>query len=664
MHVELSRKPRSHAAYRVLLWSLVALALGLLYLRENPWRIETTQELSEGVEIAREAQADVIIVIDYDVVRQSPPRFEEHDWSAAWINVIEQELGPVAVATPRSLSHRVLAESRAVILTSSVSSQISEALLGKLREHVEAGNLLIMERPGGSLRELWAADGRAGERRGQRITFARGLPEPYHEQLKSSPLSTDYVGSTRALEDATTLLSIDGAPVVYARPAGAGTVVTVDFDLGEQLVAMQQGKPGPGFQLSASRRPEDPAPRPRELVMSDELIGSPIPHADLLERFLVYGVIMRHAPLPGLWPFPRAASGVIVSLHEDRELGDGGGWMLDQEIQHGASSTLLTTTDAGLTASGAATIHRKGGDIGLLWRMAHTEDEALETIGAAGFEPLARPVSLETQLEALRETLPVSYVRVARVAGGWWSESWDEPLRAMAAAGLRVDTSYEVPRTSGFMWGTGIPFLALRADGTPLGIREMPVVFPDRATEGPRLGELLEASHQGHHMAIPMSLSPASFADYPDMERFAQWLALFDELERHDHLMTSAYRFDNFLRQRRASSMRSRLVRDADLPRERKPTAPPSEDGASSGRSGKATLLRVTVEAKSRGMALAIPATIQGRSFDSARRRSARSGVKGSTARIDTRELSLIGLPLHLVPLERGFNTVDLYYAE
>ena len=372
MHVELSRKPRRPTTWRVLLWSLVALGLGLLYLRENPWRIEAEREHSEGIEIARESQADTIIVLDYDAIRASPAPFEEHDWSAAWINLIEQEIGPVAVATPRSLSHKVLAETRVVILTASVSDQIGEELLERLEAHVREGNLLMMERPQGALRARWAADGRAGPRRGQRVTFARGLPEPYHGQLRAMPLSTDYVGSTSAPAQATTLLAIDGAPVLYARGVGQGQVVTVDFDLGEQLVAMQQGKPEAGIseRWRRSARARSSPPRPQALMMSEQMRGPPIPWADLLERFVAYGVIQRHALVPMLWPFPQGADGVVVSLHTDEELGDGGGWMLEHETEHGAVSTLLTTVDAGLSASGAATIHRKGGDLGLLWRMA------------------------------------------------------------------------------------------------------------------------------------------------------------------------------------------------------------------------------------------------------------------------------------------------------
>lgn len=680
MQVELRRTSKARTAYRAVLWAGVLLVAGLLYLRANPWPVEVEADASEGIEISREAQADVIIVLDYDAIAASPAHFERHDWSASWINTIEQEIGPVSVATPRSLSTKVLGEARVVILTASVSDQISDALMKKLREHIEAGNLLVMERPGGALREAYAADGRAGTRRGQRFTFAAGLDDPYANQLRQLPLSSDYIGSTRALDGATTLLSIDGAPVVYAKPVGRGHVMTVDFDYGEALVALQQGKPTqPDLFTVVPRSSGEPAPgdedeeaappRVSDLVMHEDLVGAKVPYADILERFIVHGAILRYAPSPALWAYPHGAAGVVVAIHADDRLGDGGGWMLDYENDRRAVSSLLTTVDAGLSAATAATLHRKGGDIGLLWRMEGTPAQLTERLGVGGFEPMKRPVTLARQIDRLKQTLPVNYARSIRVADGWWTRQWAEPFGAMAAQGFRIDMSYEVPRTAGFAFGTGLPFLALNAEGKPLGVRELPVVFPDAASEGPRFKELLASSKGGHHMALTFALDPASFADTPDMERFDRWLALFDQVAEHDHRITSAYRFDTFMRQRRASSMRSRLVRGVDLPqsglpaKDRRDQDKDEDTDAERAASPEATLLRVTVEAKTKGMMLVLPAHHGARHFHSARKRSQREGTTSRGAPLTAREVSLIGLPMRLVPLEQGFNTIDVFYT-
>lgn len=683
MDVSLRRRAANITPYRASLWFVVVLVVVSAVLQGEPWRQQAKPVTHEGLSITRESASDVLIVLDYEAIQQSPAAFSDKDWSAAWINMMEQEVGPVSIASPRSLSQRVLDESRVVILTASVTRQrLPEGLRGQLVEHVKRGNVLVLERPTGELRELFSADGRANERRGERVTFVRGLAEPFHEQLRQLPLSTDYVGSTGVREGAVPLMAIDGALVVYALTVSKGVAITVDFDLGEQLVSLQQGRPKTGFVV----KPTDPSrahPTTADLVASERMVGHAVPMADLLERFMVHGVIGRYHPLPVFWPYPGGARGVVVGVHEDRRLGDGGGWMLDHErrtrqpdgsARHSASSSLLLTTDAGLTAAGGATIQRMGGDVGLLWRMAGTPAAAWEPMGVGSFRPVARPTSLKAQLDHVRGKLPAPSVRTVRTVDGWWSSRWAAPFEEMAAEGVRVDMSYATPRISGYAYGTGFPFMALSAQGMPLGVRELPIVVPEHAIEGPSLKELLERSQKGHHMAIGLSIAPSSFADYPDMERFHQWLEMFSTIEQTDHRMLSAQRFEGFLRRRRASSLRSRLVRDipmalpgADQPRLKLPTAAASEDRDKKKDEKpedlpRGTLLRVTVEAKAAGMWLCVPERVGDRLFAIARQHPNRVGGEVVSAELHTDRVDLVGFELRRIKLERGFNTIDIFY--
>lgn len=673
MSFDFRRKKAPTGPYRVVLWSMVAILAGLYYFQQSPWHVQGDAKAAEPIEIVREAKADVLLVIDYASIKASPAAFEQKDWSAAWVNLVEQEIGPVTVATPRSLSQRVLEESRVVILTSSVTQQISATLLGQLRAHAEQGNVLVIERPAGALREAFSADGRANTRRGREITFAKDIAEPYLTQLRASPLSTDYIGSTKSLAQSTTLMAIDGAPVIYARSVGKGHAITIDFDLGEQLVAMQQGKPLPEYKVK-SKQPDRATPRVDDLVLDDQLKGAPVPYADLLERFIAHGVIGKYAALPFLWAYPAGARGVVVSIHEDDVLGDGGGWMLEHESEHKGSSTLLSSTNSGLSAAGAATIHRMGGDIGLLWRMDGTPEGYVERMGIGGFMPLARPVSLAKQLDALKQPLPINYVRTSCIAGHWWSDQWALPFKLLAKQNIRVDTTYMVPRTSGYAFGTGLPFLALDEDGLPLSVREQPVVVPDQPTEGPALQSLLEQSQRGHHMAIGVSLSPATFADYPHMEAFERWLQTFEAIKSTGHRMISASRLDDFLRGRRASSLRSRLVYGAKIPKSKGLPQPegqdkkatveaPAGDDSTRGLAGSnALLLRITIESKNGGMWIAVPERIGEYGFATARQRVDRIGAELVSAELNTDTVDLIGYPVRRLPLERGFNTIDVYY--
>lgn len=636
--------------FRITFWFVIALLATAYYLHNSPIFLDGTHASNEGTEITREAGADVVIVIDYDVIRKSGPGFEDRDWSATWINMLEQEIGPVTIATPKSLSQSSLNAARIVILTSSVTAEINNTLLETLRPWVLSGNLLILDQPEGRLREIFSANGRAGKRRGQNISFARELAAPYQQQIQQMPLSTSFVGSTAPRDGATTLLSIDGAPVIYAATIGQGTVVTVDFDLGEQLVALQQGRPTNKFNV----RSQGNTPRTEDLVLDKNMIGQTVPFADLLERYIVYGIMMQYAPLPMFWTFPDGANGSVVLLHEDTELGDGGGWMLEYEANFNAVSTLLTSVDSGLTTEGAETMNKKGGEVGLLWRLEDSPAELREPVGIGSFKPAAKPVNLEAQLKTLKGVLPVGYVRSLRTADGWWSEKWSAPFEVMATNSIRVDSSYAVPTASGFAFGTGLPYQVFNAEGIPLGVRELPIVVPAQPVQGPEFEELLQISAEGHHQALTVSIDPALFADFPDAERFERWLAMFDSVKKTNHELTSISRFDAFQRSRRAGSIKSRLVEKAPLPENvRSSATAPAHQGS---------VLRINIEAKSRGMHLVVPQLIGSKKFLTARQAANRVRGELISADLTAEKTSMIGIELQKLPLAQGFNSIDVYY--
>ncbi|RAL24658.1 hypothetical protein DL240_00160 [Lujinxingia litoralis] len=629
----------------------MALIAAVLVLHRNPIAVDADEQLSAGVEVTREARADVLVVLDYEVIRQSGPSFSERDFSAAWINLVEQEFGPVAIATPQTLAASTLDESRVIILTSSVTADLPSSTLEAVRRRAREGSLVIVERPRGELRAQFSANGRAGVRRAQRLTHADGLSDPFLSQLRQTPMATDFIGSTSPREGASTLLSIDGAPVIYALPVGQGHVITVDFDLGEQLVSLQQGRPDENYRLRGDhgQRP----PRTSDLVADEKLPGAEVPYADLLERYIAHGVIARYAPLPAFWAYPGDALGAVVFLHEDARLGDGGAWMLDYENSQRANSTLLSSIDSGLTKEGAESIHKRGGEVGLLWRYPHPHTATYAPDGFGAFQPLKRPLTIEEQLNQMRDLLPINYIRTTRSIDGTWAPTWSAPLAALAEANIRIDASYAVPGHSGFAFGTGLPFLALSDEGIPLGLRELPIIVPPHRLQGPDFATLLETSAGGHHQTITVAIDPGAFADYPNVDDFEEWLSMFESIESHQHTVMNALRLDAFQRSRRAGSIRSRLLRNTELPAHTRESADRARTG---------TIMRLTIEAKERNMSVVIPATIGDRSFLGARSGTRRVGGELMSSEVETFEASLIGLQLRRVPLSQGFNNFEFYY--
>jgi hypothetical protein len=160
---------------------------------------------------------------------------------------------------------------------------------------------------------------------------------------------------------------------------------------------------------------------------------------------------------------------------------------------------------------------------------------------------------------------------------------------------------------------------------------------------------------------ITVAHDPASFADYPDMERFDAWLRMFDEAEAHGHIVTSALRLDAFLRSRRAGAVRSVLVEDATVPKSR-PRIGTDEDAPAPKPTTGAVMMRITVEAKSRGMSLVVPETVKDKSFFAARQRVNRVGDELVSGELRASPTTLVGHKLRIIALERGFNTIDVYF--
>ncbi|MFB6263098.1 MAG: hypothetical protein ABEL76_05655 [Bradymonadaceae bacterium] len=633
---------------RLLLWAPICAAAAVLYVHRHPIELDAERPDPATVRPRSTNPSDVLLVIDYDAIVASADRFSAQDWSAAWLSLFEQTIGPVAVATPDTLTADQIRRARSVVLTASVSDRVPSAVRDPLHRHVRSGGLLVQVRPEGALRERYAADGEAGRQRGHEITMAAGIPESTADRLRGMPVFAEYIGSTASREGARTLLAIDGAPVIYRLGVGEGHVLTVDFDLGEQLVSLQQGRPDERFRV---RRPTatdaNTPPSTEALIAGDELRGATTPYADLLERFVVWTAMAETEPVAGFWRFPAQSEGALVPIHADDRLGDRAGWMLAHEAHRGAASTLFTTADAGLTPAGAAVAAQRGGDVGLLWRRAGTPAQRTRRVGLFGIEPFVEPTSLSEQIDELAPRLRDERIRMVKTADEWWARRWTAPLRAVSAAGVPLDVSYE-PDRPGYAFGTGLSFRPLGTSGLPLATRELPVVLP----EGPRsldaADALFEASRRTAHQAIVWRIDPERFADYPDVEQFEQWSSLIASSPERGHTVMTAREFAAFGRRRRGGELKSRY-------------GPP--DAVDAGRTPPETGRVLTVEGSSKldRPALLIPRRPGDRSLLEVRVRSTRSDAQDTDEPPST-DLRIGGAPVRRVPLPSGAFEVTAYY--
>ena len=224
---------------RLFLWGAISLIAVILFFCAHPIIWQSDERLSPGTTITLDASGDFLLVVDYDLFEESPKRFPEMEFSLAWLNTIQQEIGPVTLLDAQGFSDATLDKYRCVILTHSASSH--DAWAPKLRNYLERGGTLVMEMPTGALRTIASADGKGGLRNVQNITYAAGLSDELQKNLSALDLSnrTQIIGSASPLEDSTTYLTIDGIPAVYEKKYATGHVITLDFNYGMLMTSLQ-----------------------------------------------------------------------------------------------------------------------------------------------------------------------------------------------------------------------------------------------------------------------------------------------------------------------------------------------------------------------------------------------------------------------------------------
>lgn len=640
-------------ALRLGIWMCVLIVGALVYLHFNPIVIENEPIPFKPFRISRTLKTDITIIIDYDAIKNSEELFSKKDWSAAWIDTFEQEIGPITIATPKTLTHEILMRSRILVLSASVASSVPDGIIEKIRTRVREGMIVVLERPKGKLRETFSADGKGELRKSSSISFGPsfGIED---EKLKKIPLFGSFQASLSARKKSESYIAFNGAPTIYSVPIGKGAALTIEFEYGKEIVALQQGLPNDDFSIK-KRDTLRSEYLTSDLVADPSLLGESIPIADLLERTLVWKAIGALKPIAALWPFPKTSDGVLLFLHDDKSLGEDAFWLGELEKENDATGTFLFSSDA--FSEQEQKFNRKGNEIGFLWK-TKASNSLQERMGVMGWKPLTRPLGILAQHKYLLEATGIDHVTTSAILDSRWLERWDEPFRNLAAIGVRIDTSYEVEATSGYNFGTGFPFLALSRDGIPIGLREQPVVFPYGAIRGPALEKLLEDSQQNTHQAILMRLSTDAFSKNPDPTAFKEWTSIFNHSKKFNHKMMSVSSYDVFLRARRVAGMRSRFTTQEILP-----VLPKNPRDEKIKRDEvRADRFRVTVNAKRADHAIVVPETINGKSVFSVREKSKFVDGVPVSKELESDVVHVMGNTFRRVKIPRGFSTVDVFY--
>lgn len=467
------------------------------------------EEQREGRLGAWAGGRDVVILLSQGAIAAAAQlqSFEAAQWSCAWLNLVEQELGPASVCDVDSASAAQVAGARVLIVTRSAASRSpGHEVVAAAEQVARRGGVVLLEVPGPGWQGLSGV--LLGEEpRNVSPGVFRGRPLKYdwfpaslsgRRPREGSWLSrlAEMPGQTWTYEillmdpQAEPAGSLDGQPLLVTRPLGPGRVLSLAFDLGFQLQALQQGMPhGPGWVVEEVQGVFPGVVETQDLVCAQQMLDNPLPYADMLEAWMV-GLLQEAAgPLPGWWRFPEARPGALILTH------------LDAEGQEGRALARLER-EQGV----APTVFRPGPQAGEgCWRPAHAELGLLWERSFLGLPGRWLP----TRLPLARQ---LAGQRTCRLARADWGRDYARPFRIMAAAGIRLDSSYGPSAGRGYLFGTGLPYRALNSDGLPLDIYEWPWLAALPSVPGPCLERLRRDSLEALHQALVLQASAGSEA--------------------------------------------------------------------------------------------------------------------------------------------------------
>jgi len=673
---------------RFVIWSIVFAVVGLVYLDSNPIRLSDPDPPPLTVTPPHTTGGNVLVVVDSAAIARAADvgTFSATDFSWSWLNTVEQEIGPCTTIERRDLRNTDLTPFRVVILTHSVAGgDGDEDLIGHLSSYVASGGLMVLERPNGRLRSTFSADGSAGVNRPDKISGVRNVNAPWDAALLELPLLTTYVGSRQPAPDAVTYMSMDGVPVVYAVHRGEGSVVTVEFDYGRQVVALQQGMPREDFSVPDRYTFTRPSQiQTIDLVTSKPLFDNKIPWADLLEKFMVHAVFGDMQPIIAVWPFKDRKQGALLMSHSETLSPNEATWMSRWEMEQGYRSTVFVTVPPHKKSEDVARLRKLGADVQLLWQRPQDGEGLFEDVGLWDVFPFARPVPLQQQATRLRELLPARRpLRISRSHKVLWGPGWSDPFYDLAREEILVDSSLGPSVYGrGYLFGTGMPFRAISDKGLPMPVDELPFVLNQNLenVDSAFVRDLFYDSRDGTHEALCFAFDPDTYGRTPSVELFDLWVASFLLADETQHWVTDLTTYHRFWKSRLSASVKARVrievPNDSGDTGGRKLQPPPIEldpdaevapvdlvqaPPAEIERRPPNLVLELEVMAPEEGHSILVPGDLEHREFYEART-TARNATTDDVTTVGATTVDIIGHRSYLLPLKEGFNAFSILY--
>lgn len=379
--------------------------------------------------------SDVLLLMSPEEIKRSSFQnsFDAQDWSAAWINTLEQEVGYFSV------SDRVMDMKRknAIIVSSSMLG-IEPAFIEK---NARKGKIIIVERPGQEITSYFGVYIKKNFR-AKKITS---------EFLKRAPLNCDF--DIAYFKDFEILMEIDKKPAIISRNIGKGKIIFILFGYSKQLVSLQQGVPGDDYSV----RHKYGLPgliEPVDMLFSKELLDNKIPYADILEKFVIN---LLDVPKWGKLP-PNHESAIVLS-HDEDYCNEQFIKMVEEEIKVGIHPTFFATPLKTNLIRYIKYMIKNNVDVGVHWDKFPNEL----------FFRKNPSHDLSSQIKLLKTKVLSSRMHFLK-----WGSHYTNTFRLLARNEINIDSTYGANFGKGYAFSTSYFFHPVDTNGNLMPILELP----------------------------------------------------------------------------------------------------------------------------------------------------------------------------------------------
>lgn len=639
-----------------LLLTIVAVLVALgWYINANPLTLTIRNaEVADAPQPQGVRGADVAIILG----RSEPARsWDRLNCDQAWLNTIEQEIGEFQLIDAETFTAADLSQTAWAIVPRESARRFSAEQITQLHQWVQGGGVLILEQPEGPWGELIGTRlDSSRQRASRRITsfdaaISRGMAR---ERVLTMPLHTTVLPySPQRLSrgrDYHVLMEIDGTAGIVGIPRGEGRVVLLLFDFGRASVAMQQGLPNGDFTLATPEGVNTPSGLTVSSVgaINTDPRESMVPWFDLLERNLLY-LADHHRPVARLWLFPNRYRGALLATHSEAGVGDLVRFMAEWEHANDAFSTTFVTANS-VKPDTLASIRRRQSDIQFQWVPSRAPVVPMKSWGIRNVRPVQRPMTLGEQRDELDERLiPYPPTVAARSLDGVWPTDYFSAFHQLEALGVQLDSSlgptpaFLAPesRDAGYIFGTGLPYRPLDAQGVRFSVQELPYQLSDGnpGYKASRVRQLLIESSDAYHTAVNIDWRADTMSRHPSFDALEGWRSAFELASTQGLWIAKMEEYAEFLSYREQAAIRSTFVDQRMLIQAHIPEVRRDEDGRS------VDLIP----------SVSFPARFRSRPVEFV-------WVDGEP--INVYELFLSGdRALHVLPLTPGEHRIEVYYG-